>query len=107
MSLNSAEFLEGLAGAEEFLTAAAKMTMHEVADRIADRARQFAPVGDDSDPHAGQLRDDIGIKGEGVDTGMPYVDVGSTVPEAVLEEYGTTHSDAHPFMRPALAMEGS
>jgi hypothetical protein len=103
--LDAVEFLAGFAGAKVFLEAEAIVKQHEIATRIGDRARQYAPTGSVKDPHPGRLVEDIGIKGEGVDKGMPYVDVGTTVPEGFLEEYGTSHSAAHPFMRPAIAME--
>jgi HK97 gp10 family phage protein len=98
-TLESAAFLEGLAGSRVFLEAEAMVKERETAARIATAAQQFAPV------LTGELRDSIKVQGEGVDKGMPYVDVGTTDDHALYQEYGTSHNAAHPFMRPAIAME--
>lgn len=98
-SFESAAFQEGLAKSKVFLEAEAMIKERETAARIRDRAQSLAPE------LTGTLRASIKIQGEGVDKGMPYIDVGTTDPVAIHQEYGTSHNPAHPFMRPAIAME--
>jgi HK97 gp10 family phage protein len=97
--LEFAAFLEGFAGAKVFLEAEAMVKERETAARIATAAQQFAPV------LTGALRESIKVQGEGVDKGMPYVDVGTTEPYAVFVEYGDSRQAAKPFMRPAIAIQ--
>jgi HK97 gp10 family phage protein len=99
MSANfeSAAFLEGFAKSKVFLEAEAMIKERETAARIADRAKQLAPV------LTGELRDSIKIQGEGVDKGKPYIDVGTTDDHALFTEYGTSREAPRPFMRPAIA----
>ena len=100
--LKSAAFLEGLAASKIFLEAEAMVKMRETAERIAERGRELAPIGGPDDPTAGRLHADIGIKGEGIEHGMPFIDVGTTVPEGLYQEFGTVHDAPQPFMRPAI-----
>lgn len=80
------------------------------AQPIADRARQGAPV------RTGQLRRSItvsnrltrrqSIEHKKVDSGDAEVFVGAgKVPHASIEEYGTSRTAPHPFMRPAWDAE--
>lgn len=103
--LESAAFMEAFAASKAFLEGEAMIIERERAARIVDRAQQLVHVGGSDDPNAGETRDSIKIQGEGVDGGMPYVDVGSTLEKAVYEEFGTSRSPAIPFMRPAIAEE--
>jgi HK97 gp10 family phage protein len=99
ISLDAIKFLEGVASSKTFLEAEAMVIERERAGRIVNRAKELVPV------ETGELRDSIKIQGEGVDKGMPYVDVGSTDEHALYVEYGTSHSQAEPFLRPAIAEE--
>ena len=107
MSLDSKAFLEGLKLSKPFLELAATAEIRDKAERIAARAKAGAPVGtpEEGDSHPGAMRDDIGLKGEGVDAKGPFVDVGTREPYGLYQEFGTEHNPAHPFMRPAIAAE--
>jgi HK97 gp10 family phage protein len=41
---------------------------------------------------------------EGQDAHGPYVEVGTNVSYAAYVEYGTAHSPAQPYMRPAMLL---
>jgi HK97 gp10 family phage protein len=99
INLESAAFLQGLKESRVFLEAEAMIKQRERATRIVERAKALAPV------LTGELRESIKIQGEGIDKGMPYIAVGSTDDHALFVEYGTSHSAAEPFLRPAIAEE--
>ncbi|MHB1001279.1 MAG: HK97-gp10 family putative phage morphogenesis protein [Armatimonadota bacterium] len=65
--------------------------MDEVAQAIADEAKSLAPV------RTGALRDSI----EWIKIGDERF-VGAGVPYAMQVEYGTSRSQAQPFLRPAI-----
>ena len=96
-------FMKALRSMKPDLEEDAKEETRRRAQRIIDRAKQLAPVGDPEkgDPHPGRLVEDIGIKDEGPD----YIDVGTTVEEGFYQEFGTVTDPPHPFMRPAIAEE--
>lgn len=100
--------MAALIGLEEVLvrlaTAAAAMagpaaaeTTRIVASHAADIARDLAPVGGADDPHAGALRDAIGVEGDG-----PAAELVCNVDYAAAQEFGSIHNPPHPFFRPAL-----
>jgi len=110
-SLDRKAFLEGVALSKPFLEILALQDVRARAERIAGRARALAPEGDATDPHAGELKADLGLKGEGIDSKGPYVDVGTNAhtaagdPYPLYVEFGTEKMVAQPFMRPAIAEE--
>jgi HK97 gp10 family phage protein len=106
-----------------------KHALNAAAEPIMDAARDFAPVG--TGPGAGALRNSIGIqltskdkwqhakigprkgkkfrvaigtKTKGKNKGKPKYNSPSKYKKFV--EFGTKHSAARPFMRPAFAAEG-
>jgi HK97 gp10 family phage protein len=70
---------------------AAEATVQSVANDAADKARSLAPVD------TGKLRDSIHVEGEG-----PGADVVVSVDYAASIEYGSSHNDPQPFLRPAV-----
>ena len=66
-------------------------------EAIVTFAQEIAPE------ETGELRDSIKVQGSGIDERGPWVDVGSTEPYAMYQEFGTEHNAPHPFMRPAIA----
>ena len=103
ITLDSAAFLEGFAASRAFFEAEAAARDRAIAEEIVDRAKATVAV------LTGQTRDSIKIQGEGVGPTGPYVDVGVSSADddhADYLEFGTEHSAAQPFMRPAIAAAG-
>ena len=98
-------FLSAIRAARPFLESAALVDLREDANRIAERAKELAPVGtpEEGDPHPGAMKEDISVRGEGIDSKGPYIDVGTVEPYGLFMEFGTEHNTAQPFMRPAIA----
>lgn len=67
--------------------------------KMVNEAKRFCPVD------TGRLRSSIAHK-EGRDGKGLFVDVGSSVKYAVAVEFGTKHSAAQPYLRPAYASAG-
>jgi len=106
-TLDSKAFMAAMKESKPFLELLALQDVRGRAQRIAETAKSLAPVGtpEEGDRHPGAMRDDIGLKGEGIDSKGPYVDVGTTEPYGLHMEFGTQHNAPHPFMRPAIAAE--
>jgi hypothetical protein len=68
-----------------------------VAGDIVDRAKSI--VHTDS----GETRDSLAIQGEGMDAKGPWIDVGSKLPKAFYEEFGSIHGAPVAFLRTAIA----
>lgn len=96
-SFEFGDFLKGLKEAERFLDVAAVPLIEATGELIVGVAKSLAPVDTDA------LQQDIKVQGTGVDNKGTYVDVGTTEPYALYQEFGTVHNRAHPFMRPAIA----
>jgi HK97 gp10 family phage protein len=92
-----ADFLNGIKEAEHFLNVAATPIILEIGEQVVVVAKALAPVDTDA------LQQDIKVEGTGVDNKGTYVDVGTTEPYALYQEFGTIHNPPHPFMRPAIA----
>jgi len=75
----------------------AQEDLRDVADFIAARAKEYAPV------RTGALRDSIHVEERG--RGFAIIAGNNQVDYAVFQEYGTIHHGPHPFMRPA-AIDG-
>jgi HK97 gp10 family phage protein len=68
--------------------------MEAIREGIAKDASDNAPVGDPAtDPHSGQLRDEIHVDGDKVVSGAPH---------SLFVEKGTVFMPAQPFMAPAV-----
>lgn len=106
-ALDAAPFLKAFANLG--LEGMAIEIEHGVAQDIVDRARSIVHVGGADDPNAGETRDsiawgnDLHAGGEGIDTRGPYIDVGSMLPKAFYEEFGSVHGPAVSFLRTAIA----
>lgn len=78
-----------------------------VAEVVAERARELAPVGTaaEGDPHPGALRDSItAARGEGhVVAEVQAGDQTGREPasNAVTQEFGSSEDTAQPYLRPA------
>jgi HK97 gp10 family phage protein len=68
--------------------------------RVQNEARRLAAVD------TGRMRSSVQHV-PGRDSRGPFVDVGTNVEYAPYVEYGTVHSPAQPFMRPALLLAAS
>lgn len=106
-NLDYKAFLKGVELSTPFLESLALVDVRARAERIAETAKSLAPVGsaEEGDPDPGALREDIGIKAEGIDAKGPYVDVGTREPYGMYVEFGTADMAAEPFLRPAIASE--
>lgn len=79
-------------------SAAIQEQLHRVAEKVAETARQIAPVGDSSeDDHPGQFRDSIHAEG---------TEVVADDPRAVYIIFGTSHSPPHDTLRRAAEING-
>lgn len=96
-SFEFAGFLDAVRHLEPFLNVAAIPIVEATGELIVAVAKSLAPVDTDA------LQQDIKVQGTGVDNKGTYVDVGTTEPYALYQEFGTVHNRAHPFMRPAIA----
>ena len=96
-SFEYAEFMDVFRKIGPFLDAAAIPIVEATGELIVGVAKSLAPVDTDA------LQEDIQVQGTGVDGKGTYVDVGTTEPYALFQEFGTVHNVAHPFMRPAIA----
>jgi len=86
--------LKGFHEAMQDFEAEAKLINRDRAERILERAKQHVHV------LSGETRDSLEL------TETPDgIEVGSRLPKALYEEYGTTKMSARPFMRPAIAEE--
>ena len=70
--------------------------LEEIGARIVARAQDLAPVD------TGALRDSITAE---VEAGV--LTVGSDLPYAAAQEFGTARIPAHPYLRPALDAGGA
>jgi HK97 gp10 family phage protein len=78
--------------------------LRAMAKPIVQRARELVPVGE-----TGRLKESITTKLHRVRPGQRTIDIGFKRPtsrRAHLTEYGTAHSPARPFLRPALDEKG-
>lgn len=102
--------LEGVAELERamkefgprFVNNTSGRALRAMAKPVVQRARELVPVG------SGALKKSITTKLHRVRGGARVIDVGFKTPtsrRAHLTEYGTRHSAAKPFMRPALDEE--
>lgn len=91
------DFINGFKEAGRFLDVAAIPIIYEIGEQVVVVAKVFAPVDTDA------LQQDLKVQGTGADNKGSYVDVGTTEPYALYQEFGTVHNPAHPFMRPAIA----
>lgn len=91
------EFMAGLKAAEPFLQAEGLLVIRATGEEVVAVAKALAPVDTDA------LQQDIKVEASGIDARGAFVDVGTTEPYALYQEFGTSHNPAHPFMRPAIA----
>lgn len=96
LELDSRSFLVGLERQAHRLANDATEELERTGDQVADRARDLAPVD------TGELRDSIDAR-SGREGTVAYVDVGTTDPVGVYQEFGTSNMPPHAFMRPAVA----
>ena len=94
---DSSAFMGAMRLITPVLNAAAVPILEATGEAIVVVAKGYAPVDTDA------LQQDIKVQGSGVDAKGPYVDVGTTEPYALYQEFGTEHNPPHPFMRPAIA----
>lgn len=95
---DSSAFMGAMRLITPVLNAAALPIIESTGEAIVIVAKGLAPVDTDA------LQQDIKVQGTGVDAKGPFVDVGTTEPYALYQEFGTSHNPPHPFMRPAIAM---
>lgn len=70
---------------------------HKVAERVAETAREIAPVGSDDDAHPGQFQDSIHTEGNAVATDDP---------DARFIIFGTSRTPPHDTLRRAAELNG-
>lgn len=72
--------------------------LHKAAEKVAETARQIAPVGDpNEDDHPGQFAESIHAEGDKVIADDP---------NSVFIIFGTSHSPPHDTLRKAAEMNG-
>lgn len=83
--------------------------MRRRAERVAQRARDTAPVGDpDNDPHAGRYKESFRVSSgiQHLKTSRAYGEVSNDSPEAPIIEYGDSNTDAYHTLAAALDAAG-
>lgn len=68
-----------------------------VAGDIIERAKSLVHVD------SSETRDSLAVQGEGIDANGPWIDLGSKLPKAFYEEFGSIHGPAVHFLRTAIA----
>lgn len=94
-TFNFEAFLRGFADAG--LEAEAAVKCQEIAKDIVERAQSLVHV------LSSETRDSIMIQGEGADSDGHWIDIGSRLPKAFYEEFGTVHGPPVAFLRTAIA----
>jgi HK97 gp10 family phage protein len=97
VDLDDSAFQAALAAAVKTLKVNAAGDLQRLGLRVQNEARRLCPVD------TGRLRSSITMT-EGQDAHGPYVEVGTNVSYAAYVEYGTAHSPAQPYMRPAMLL---
>ena len=95
LDLDDRAFLAGLRSAADRMKVRSERHLLSLGYQVQGAARRFAPVD------TGRLRSSILVV-PGRDSRGYYVEVGTRVAYAPYVEYGTRHSGAQPFLRPAL-----
>ena len=97
VDLDDAAFRAGLRKAAQGMELKSRRDLIRLGLMVQSEARKLCPVD------TGRLRASIQAV-EGEDARGPYVDVGTNVEYGPHVEYGTVHSPAQPYMRPALLL---
>ena len=97
VDLDSAGFLSGLRTAVQRMELRSTDDLVRAGLTVQNEARRLCPVD------TGRLRASIIMK-QGATNRGPYVEVGTNVSYAAFVEYGTQHSPAQPYLRPALLL---
>lgn len=97
VDLDDAEFVAALRAAAHKWVLDSERDLIRAGLAVQSEARKLCPVD------TGRLRASI-VSVPSKDSRGPYVDVGTNVDYAPFVEYGTQHSPAQPFMRPALLL---
>jgi HK97 gp10 family phage protein len=95
IDVDHAAFDAGLAAAVGRIKLKSAADLERFALDVQNRARELCPVD------TGRLRSSV-IHTMGTDEHGPYADIGTNVEYAPYVEFGTSHSAAQPYLRPAL-----
>lgn len=95
VDLDDAAFQAGLRDALQGLVLRSTNDLQRLGLTVQNEARRLCPVD------TGRLRASI-IATNGQDGRGPFVKVGTNVSYGPFVEYGTSHSAAQPYLRPAL-----
>jgi HK97 gp10 family phage protein len=99
VDLDDAAFRAAIPEALHGIALRTEADLNRLGLKIQNEARKLCPVD------TGRLRSSIQAT-PGRDTKGPYVNVGTNVNYATYVEYGTVHSAAQPYLRPALLLAG-
>lgn len=97
VEMDDAAYRKSLARELDKLELRSAADLNRVGLKVQNEARKLAPVD------TGRLRSSI-MMTPGEDAKGPFVDIGTNVVYAPMVEFGTAHSAAQPFMRPALLL---
>lgn len=95
LSMDTGEFEKSLVKALKSMQLKSAADLARFGLKVQNAARRYCPVD------TGRLRSSVQST-PGEDSKGPYVDIGTNVEYAPYVEYGTMHSPAQPFLRPAL-----
>lgn len=104
------DWLEDLARAGQDVDAVVQEVLMEGAAPVLAEMQRLVPVGSaaEGDPHPGNLRNHLAIDGPHQEGNFNYVDVGVIDADAEtaiygnVQEYGSGHNAAQPYIRPAI-----
>lgn len=97
VDLDDEAFQRGLRDAVKRMELKSEADLQRLAIRVQNEARKLAPVD------TGRLRSSIQHT-MGRDSRGPYAEVGTNVHYARHVEFGTVHSPAQPYLRPAFLL---